>query len=45
VGVVLDEASLEQVVGTICGDDTIFIACATTAAATSLTENLKAASA
>ncbi len=41
VGVVLDEASLDQVVGTICGDDTIFIACATAAAATSLTAELR----
>ena len=40
VGVVLDEASLDQVVGTICGDDTIFIACATAAAASSLTAEL-----
>jgi len=41
VGVVLDEASLDQVVGTICGDDTIFIACATADAATSLTAELR----
>jgi transcriptional regulator of arginine metabolism len=45
VGVVLDEASLPQIVGTICGDDTIFIACTTTAAASALTEELRAASA
>jgi transcriptional regulator of arginine metabolism len=45
VGVVLDEAGLDQVVGTICGDDTIFIACATAAAANSLTGELRAASA
>jgi transcriptional regulator of arginine metabolism len=45
VGVVLDEAGLDQVVGTICGDDTIFIACATAAAATSLTAELRGASA
>ena len=44
VGVVLDEAGLDQVVGTICGDDTIFIACATTAAASNLTDELRAAS-
>ena len=43
--VVLDEAGLDQVVGTICGDDTIFIACATTAAASNLTDELRAASA
>ena len=27
VGVALDEASLPEIVGTICGDDTIFAAC------------------
>ena len=43
VGVVLDEASIDQVVGTICGDDTIFIACATAAAAGSLTTELRSA--
>jgi transcriptional regulator of arginine metabolism len=45
VGVVLDEAGLDQVIGTICGDDTIFIACATAAAANRLTAELRAASA
>lgn len=45
VGVVLDEASLPQIVGTICGDDTIFIACTTTAGASSLTAELRGASA
>jgi transcriptional regulator of arginine metabolism len=41
VGVVLDEASLDQVVGTICGDDTIFIACATADAASNLATELR----
>lgn len=27
VGVVLDQSELSEIVGTICGDDTIFIAC------------------
>ena len=43
VGVVLDEARLDQVVGTIFGDDTIFIACATADAAGSLTTELRSA--
>lgn len=29
VGVALDNANLAEVVGTICGDDTVFVACAT----------------
>jgi transcriptional regulator of arginine metabolism len=29
VGVALDEAALPEVVGTICGDDTLFVACRT----------------
>lgn len=28
VGVVLDQSDMPEIVGTICGDDTIFIACA-----------------
>ncbi len=27
VGVALDESALAEIVGTICGDDTIFVAC------------------
>lgn len=32
VGIALDEATLPDVVGTICGDDTIFVACRSEAA-------------
>lgn len=43
VGVALDEASLEPIVGTICGDDTIFVACSTAASACELSAELQAA--
>jgi transcriptional regulator of arginine metabolism len=42
VGVVLDQSQLPEVVGTICGDDTIFIACRTPAEGKKLAEMLKA---
>jgi len=42
VGVALDAAAIDQVVGTICGDDTIFAACRTAAAAKSLSRTLSA---
>ena len=36
VGVALDEAALPEVVGTICGDDTLFVACRTSEDAAAL---------
>ena len=42
VGVVLDQSDLPEVAGTICGDDTIFIACRSTADADALTSKLRA---
>ena len=42
VGVALDAAGIAEVVGTICGDDTIFAACRTAAAAKSLSRSLSA---
>jgi transcriptional regulator of arginine metabolism len=41
VGVVLDEANLAQVVGTICGDDTIFVACTGARTASQLSAQLQ----
>ena len=40
VGVALDESDLPEVVGTICGDDTIFIACRSAKDAASLAARL-----
>jgi len=40
VGVVLDESGFGEIVGTICGDDTIFVACRTPSEAKSLTAKL-----
>ena len=40
VGVVLDEAGLDQIVGTICGDDTIFVATPSGEAAEALSARL-----
>jgi transcriptional regulator of arginine metabolism len=40
VGVALDGSGMDQIVGTICGDDTIFAACRTIAAAKSLSRTL-----
>ncbi len=42
VGVALDESALPEIVGTICGDDTIFIACRSASDAQVLAEKLKA---
>ena len=42
VGVALDEAALPEMVGNICGDDTIFAACRSAADAELLSTNLKA---
>jgi arginine repressor len=38
--VALDQSDLEEVVGTICGDDTIFIACRTPTASKALSRTL-----
>jgi transcriptional regulator of arginine metabolism len=40
VGVALDQSDLDEIVGTICGDDTIFVACRTPAAAKTLSRAL-----
>jgi transcriptional regulator of arginine metabolism len=42
VGVALDESTLPEIAGTICGDDTIFIACRSAAAAEALASKLEA---
>lgn len=41
VGVALDASALQDIVGTICGDDTIFVACRSGAEAERLTEKLR----
>jgi transcriptional regulator of arginine metabolism len=41
VGVVLDQSELSEIVGTICGDDTIFIACRATTEAEALASKLR----
>lgn len=41
VGVVLDQSELPEIVGTICGDDTIFVACRGTRDAAQLTVRLR----
>jgi transcriptional regulator of arginine metabolism len=41
VGVVLDEAGIAEIVGTICGDDTIFVACREAAEADALAARLR----
>lgn len=41
IGVALDEAVLGEMVGNICGDDTIFVACRSTADAEALAARLK----
>jgi transcriptional regulator of arginine metabolism len=43
VGVALDQSELEEIVGTICGDDTIFIACRGPRDAKALSSRLRAA--
>ena len=45
VGVVLDQSQWEEIVGTICGDDTIFAACRSPEQAATLAARLGAASA
>jgi transcriptional regulator of arginine metabolism len=44
IGVALDHAGLDEIVGTICGDDTIFVACASNAIAAALATKLRAES-
>jgi transcriptional regulator of arginine metabolism len=39
-GVVLDDSGLPEIVGTICGDDTIFVACRTSGEARALSSKL-----
>jgi transcriptional regulator of arginine metabolism len=41
IGVALDESALPEIVGTICGDDTIFVACRSAADADALAKNLR----
>jgi transcriptional regulator of arginine metabolism len=41
IGVALDQSDLPEVVGTICGDDTIFVACRETAQAQALAAKLR----
>ena len=45
VGVALDESAPPEIVGTICGDDTIFAACRSAADAEALASKLRALSA
>ena len=45
VGVALDQSDMAEIVGTICGDDTIFVACKAVSDAELLTARLKSASA
>lgn len=42
VGVALDQSDLAEIVGTICGDDTIFVACRSAAKAAELATRLSA---
>jgi transcriptional regulator of arginine metabolism len=41
VGVALDQSDLPEIVGTICGDDTIFVACRAAAEAQALSSKLR----
>lgn len=41
VGVALDDAAYDEIVGTICGDDTIFAACRSAAQARELVQSLR----
>lgn len=43
IGVALDQAQIEDIVGTICGDDTIFVACQDNEAAERLAATLDGA--
>lgn len=44
IGVALDQSELPEVVGTICGDDTIFVACANVETAGALAARLSSGS-
>jgi transcriptional regulator of arginine metabolism len=44
IGVALDNSALSEIVGTICGDDTIFIACASNDRAAELATKLRSES-
>jgi transcriptional regulator of arginine metabolism len=41
IGVALDQSDLPEVIGTICGDDTIFVACREAAEAQALAAKLR----
>ena len=41
VGVVLDQSELREIAGTICGDDTIFVACRSAGEVEALTSKLR----
>lgn len=45
VGVVLDQSEIPEIVGTICGDDTIFAACPAASDAQALADRLRSATA
>ena len=45
IGVALDQSELPEVAGTICGDDTIFVACRSPESATALAGRLNSGSA
>jgi transcriptional regulator of arginine metabolism len=44
IGVALDQSDYAEIVGTICGDDTIFVACASSASAAQLAARFRSAS-
>ena len=44
IGVALDQSGLDEIVGTICGDDTIFVACASAETAAELATKLRSGS-
>lgn len=44
VGVALDHSSLPEIVGTICGDDTIFVACRSSSGAAELAARMRSGS-
>jgi transcriptional regulator of arginine metabolism len=44
IGVALDHSDLPEIVGTICGDDTLFIACGSPEAAAELATRLRSGS-
>lgn len=44
IGVALDQSGLPEIVGTICGDDTIFVACGSTKIAAEVATKLRSGS-